>query len=51
MFICLNSLIGVGEAEMEEKDNTFNYLNAKLTEISFEYYVPGSPQHAKKVRV
>ena len=23
---------GVADAEMEKKDNTFNYLNAKLTE-------------------
>ena len=27
MFIILNSLIGVADAEMEKKDNTFNYLN------------------------
>ena len=32
VLIILNSLIGVADAEMEKKDNTFNYLNAKLTE-------------------
>ena len=32
VFIILNSLIWVADAEMEKKDNTSNYLNAKLTE-------------------
>ena len=27
--------MGVVDVEMEKKDNTFNYLNAKLTEIIY----------------
>ena len=35
MFVILNSLTGVVDAEMEKKDNTFNYLNDTLTEIIY----------------
>ena len=35
MFISLNSLVGVADAEMEKKVYTFNYLNAKITEIIY----------------
>ena len=38
MFISLNSLVGVGDAEMEKKDSTFNYLNSKMIEIIFATY-------------
>ena len=36
MFICLNSLIGVGEAEMEKKDKTFNYLRS-YTQYNYDF--------------
>ena len=35
MLKSLNSLIGVGKVEMEKKEKTFNYLNAKIILIIY----------------